>query len=275
MLDSSSEVRTPIDDARAEAISRLVTAGITTAREDVDALLAHAHNGGIEQFGQLVERRAAHEPLAHITGRARFRQLDIYVGPGAFVPRPETQSLIDWCIGALIGWPQPLIVDLASGTGVIPLCLAKARPDAFVHAVEIDAGAFGWLEHNIRENQVSVTAHHCDVNAVPHDLDGSVDMVVSNPPYVADDEIGNVDPEVRNYDPPVAIAGGSDGLDVIRSVEETARRLLRPGGLFAVEHSDRQGRSVPRLLAESGCWHDIVDHPDHLGRDRFATAVRR
>jgi release factor glutamine methyltransferase len=228
----------------------------------------------------LVLRRAQREPLEHLVGKVRFRSLDLLVGPGVFVPQPETSSVVQWAVDRLrellaSGVSHPVCVDLCTGSGTIALSLAAEVPAAVVHAVELDPGALAWTERNAKHHGLPVTLHPGDVAHALPGLDGTFDLVASNPPYVATGELEQVRPEVRDHDPAVALGAGNDGLDIIRAVEAAARRLLRPGGLLVVEHSDRQGESAPAVFANGGIWADVRDHQDHDGLDRFVTAVRR
>jgi release factor glutamine methyltransferase len=267
--------------------ARLATAGIDSPRHDAEELAAHvlgvrrgqlAAVGTIDpdaaaRLAELMRRRADREPVQHLTGRAGFRRIDVAVGPGVFVPRPETESVVEWCLDALRGEPTPLVVDLCAGSGVVALALAQELADAEVRAVESDADAYRWLSRNAADRTAAgdpaIIAHHADAARALAELDGTVDLVVSNPPYVADGK--PVDPEVRDHDPAVALRAGADGLAAIRLVERAARRLLRRGGQLAVEHSDDQGTAVPELLAAAG-WDDVEDHADLAGRPRFTTA---
>jgi release factor glutamine methyltransferase len=193
-----------------------------------------------------------------------------------FVPRPETESVVQWAIDAVNGTSAPLLVDLCTGSGAIALALAHEVPKATVHAVEQDPGALAWARRNA-DNRVTagdpaIQLHLGAAGDALHELDGTVDLVVSNPPYVPDGDL--VDPEVAEHDPPMAVFGGPDGLDVVRQVEQAARRLLKPGGVVVVEHSDRHGTMAPAVFTESGGWTDVRDHQDLTGRDRFVTARR-
>lgn len=270
-----------LDEVKA-ATALLTDAGLPSPRADAEELAAHVAKvdrsrlhtiteWDVAAFHRLVERRAARVPLQHLTGRAYFRNIVVQVGPGVFVPRPETEVVAGWAIEALAGVKSPVVVDLCSGSGVLALSIADEVAGAKVHAVELDQRAVAWLERNARGTRVQV--HRADAAVALPLLDGKVQAVVSNPPYVALDEMAEVDSEVRDHDPRQALVAGVDGLDVIRVVERRARRLLRRGGILVIEHSDRQGESVPALLEAAGSWTDIADHKDLTGRDRFATAV--
>jgi release factor glutamine methyltransferase len=282
----------PLRPALVEAAERLAAAGVESPRWDAEQLVAHVlgvartslpvvPNIDAAQYAALqalVVRRAGREPLQHIVGSVGFRYVELAVGPGVFIPRPETESVAGAAIDAArrTGVPKPVVVDLCSGSGAIALSVAHEVPNAVVHAVELDAGALEWLRRNAsareRAGDSPVTIHDGDAaHAVP-ELDGEVDVVVSNPPYVAEDELVQVDPEVRDHDPHLALVAGADGLDVIRSVERTAARLLKPGGVVVVEHSDRQGESAPALFTDG--WRDVSDHHDLVGRPRYVVATK-
>ena len=222
-------------------------------------------------------RRAARVPLQHLTGSVGFRYIELEVGPGVFVPRPETESVVQWAVDN-IGHGAPLVVDLCTGSGTIAFALANEVPGATVHAVERDAGALEWTRRNAKNRVAAgdpeVHLHLGSVEDCLPDLNGLVDLVASNPPYVAETERHLPDPEVVDHDPEIALFAGPDGLDVIRLVEQAARRLLKPGGLVVVEHSDRQGRTAPAVFERAGGWADVADHQDLTGRDRFVTATR-
>lgn len=223
----------------------------------------------------LVERRAAREPLQHITGRAPFRSLELAVGPGVFVPRPETEQVAQFAIDALraAAPPEPIGIDLGTGSGAIALAMATEVPHALVYGVENSARAFVWTKQNFRESgAANARAVFVDLAQALPELDGTVAVVISNPPYIPVGAIPR-DPEVRLFDPEHALYGGEDGLDVVRQVSHTARRLLHPGGTLVIEHGELQAADIAALLAADG-WRAIASHPDLLGRDRATTALR-
>jgi release factor glutamine methyltransferase len=281
-------------EALGDAVERLAAAGVESPRWDAEQLVAHVlgvartslpviPNLDAPQaaaLDALVARRAAREPLQHIVGSVGFRYIELAVGPGVFIPRPETESVAGWAVDAArrAFTPRPRVVDLCSGSGAIALAIAHEVPNAEVHAVELDAGALEWLRRNAsareRAGDAAVALHHADVSHAVPELDATVDVVVSNPPYVAEHELGHVEPEVADHDPHVALVAGPDGLDVIAEVERTAKRLLKPGGVVVVEHSDRQGESVPALFTAAGGWTAVADHPDLVGRPRFTVATK-
>ncbi len=227
----------------------------------------------------LLDQRAARVPLQHLTGRAPFRHLELAVGPGVFVPRPETEQLAGWALDRLAGIPAPVVIDLGSGSGALALAIANEHPGARVTAVERDPGAIEWTRHNAAaqaaagDTPVEVVSGDMTDPRLLRALDGSVDLVVSNPPYVPDG--ARVPREVADHDPPLALWGGPDGLDVVRGLLSTAARLLRPGGWLGIEHADQQGTSLPALVRAHGGFGDVADHPDLAGRPRFTTARRR
>ncbi|HSA49787.1 MAG TPA: peptide chain release factor N(5)-glutamine methyltransferase [Yinghuangia sp.] len=268
----------------AQATLRLADAGVPSPRFDAEELAAYVHgvkrgelhtvaDGDFDaRFWAAVARREAREPLQHITGRAFFRYLELQVGPGVFVPRPETEVVVGWAIEALraMDVAEPLVVDLCTGSGAIALAVAQEVPRSVVHAVELDERAFGYARRNAAGSRVNL--HHGDaLAALPH-LNGTVDLVISNPPYIPLEEWENVAPEARDHDPEMALFSGPDGLDVIRGLSRTAYRLLRPGGLVVVEHADTQGGTVPWIFNEESGWVDAADHRDLNNRPRFTTA---
>jgi release factor glutamine methyltransferase len=278
----------PLRDALAAATAELAAAGVPSPRHDAEALAAHllgVHRSELVRyaeidgagFAELVAARARRLPLQHLTGLAHFRYVTVAVGPGVFVPRPETEVMVGWLLDALRspggGGPAPVVVDLCTGSGAIALALAGELPAATVHAVELDPGAHDWAARNLAGS--SVTLHLGDAATALPELDGQVDAVISNPPYIPHEAWESVAPEVRDHDPAAALwGGGRDGLDLIRAIERTAARLLRPGGAVAVEHADAQGRSAPAVFVAARCWTEVADHQDLTGRDRFVTARR-
>ncbi|MFH8613787.1 peptide chain release factor N(5)-glutamine methyltransferase [Streptomyces sp. NPDC017979] len=268
----------------AQATQRLADAGVPSPRFDAEELAAFVH--GVKRgelhtvkdadfdarYWEAVARREAREPLQHITGRAFFRYLELQVGPGVFVPRPETESVVGWAIDAVRAMDvvEPLIVDLCTGSGAIALAMAQEVPRSRVHAVELSDSALTWARKNAEGSRVNLHQGNA-LSALP-ELDGQVDLVISNPPYIPLTEWEYVAPEARDHDPEMALFSGEDGLDTIRGIERTAHRLLRPGGLVVIEHADTQGGQVPWIFAEESGWTDAADHPDLNKRPRFATA---
>jgi release factor glutamine methyltransferase len=278
-------------DEIALATARLAEAGVESPRADAELIAANIHNvrraelfsvpdsAFDARFWVDISRREAREPLQHIIGRAYFRYLELEVGPGVFVPRPETEVMTGWAIDRLreMDVAEPVVIDLGTGSGAIALAIAQEVPRSRVHAIETDPMAFAWADRNITRYVDHYTAgrvllHDGDLTK-PESLDiaGPVDMVISNPPYIPVGSI--VPPEVAEYDPPRALWSGEDGLDAIRAVERLSRDLLRPGGYVAVEHADVQGAAVYWVFAEENGWRDTRNHKDLARRDRFVTAV--
>ncbi len=283
----------PLADALRGAAERLSYAGVPDP--DVDAELLAASVLGVGRgavmaaairgdtltaedavrFEGLVARRATREPLQHLTGTAPFRHLELRVGPGVFVPRPETEMVAQLAIDALSAAASatPVAVDLGTGSGAIALALATEVPHSRVFAAENSVDAFVWT----KENFAAVGADNAELafvdleHAFP-ELDGRVSVVASNPPYVPDDAIPR-DPEVRFFDPPPALYGGPDGLDIVRLVSRVGLRLAHSGGTIVIEHGEWQGEAVRELLAADG-WRAASTHVDLTMRDRATTAIR-
>ena len=270
--------------ARREAAARLRRAGVSSPECDADLLLAHVldvplgrlplvdalRTGEQEQYDALLARRAAREPLQHLTGTAAFRHVELAVGPGVFVPRPETELLAGWAIENALALPAPVVVDLCTGSGAIAKAVADEVPGADVHAVELDEGALAWAERNL--SGTGVDLRHGDLATAFDDLCGTVDVVVCNPPYIPLEAWESVAAEARDHDPHLALFSGQDGLDAIRVLEQRAALLLRHGGVVGAEHADVQGESAPGVFAASGRWADVTDHCDLAGRPRYLTA---
>nr|WP_237465686.1 peptide chain release factor N(5)-glutamine methyltransferase [Leucobacter luti] len=233
-----------------------------------------------EAATELAEERARRVPLQHLTGRAPFRAIELSVGPGVFVPRPETETVAQFAIDALQLVPveAPIAVDLCTGSGAIALSLAQEVPSAHVWALEKSREAHAWAERNVREwGDERVTLVLGDVADLPRipefaALAGRVHVLISNPPYVPADMVPR-DPEVRDHDPELALYGGSDGLDVVRTISTLARDLVLPGGVLVLEHAELQGAAIRALLAADG-WRAAATHQDLTGRDRATTALR-
>jgi release factor glutamine methyltransferase len=284
--------RQPLRLAILDAERILAGAGIDSARYEAEEIAAHVV--GVERMklplvplvdpqvvdgiGKLVHQRAKRIPLQHLLGWAPSGPVTVDVGPGVFIPRPETELLLDWGLRHLQGKSTPLVVDLCTGSAALALAVAHSRPDAVVHAVEMDRSALAWARRNADKQAAAgdtpIRLHAADVTApgVLSELDGAVDLVLCNPPYVPMGTV--VPPEVADHDPAQAVFSGGDGLDVIRPVVALAARLLAPRGGVAIEHDDTQGESVPALLASRRVLTDVQEHPDLVGRPRFATARR-
>jgi release factor glutamine methyltransferase len=279
----------------ADITARLTSAGVTSPGVDAEFLLAHvakmgrgevlAHvhqgfeltDGQAADLEELVLRRESREPLQHLLGVAPFMAFQVRVGPGVFVPRPETESLAERAIHTAstmaVGDSGLRIVDLCSGSGVLAIALARAIPHATVQALEISDDALPYLAHNIEDLAPEVVITHSSLESWASGVEpSSLDLIVSNPPYVPDAEIPN-DPEVQNYDPRLALYGGEDGLDLIRVIAEAASRALRPGGVVMLEHSNLQGAAVREALENQG-FRTVSTEQDLVGRDRFTQGYR-
>jgi release factor glutamine methyltransferase len=285
--------RQPLRLAVLEAERVLTDAGVASPRADAELLAAHVvgvprgrlpmvpliDTPVVETLRELVSRRAERVPLQHLTGTAAMGAIEVAVGPGVFIPRPETEVLLAWGLAALEDVAQPLVVDLCTGSGALALAVAHARPDAQVHAVERDPVALSWARRNadlrIAAGDTPVVLYTGDVAnpGLLAPLEGMAHLVLSNPPYVP---LGtSLPPEVALHDPPAAVFAGHDGLAVIPDVVRTGTRLLREGGNIAIEHDDSHADAVPALLAVRRVLTDVADHADLAGRPRFATARRR
>jgi release factor glutamine methyltransferase len=234
-----------------------------------------ADAGFLDTYDGLVEERLARIPLQHLTGRAHFRRLTLAVGPGVFVPRPETEVTTGLAIAAAsAAGPHPLVLDLCTGSGAIALAVKDELPAARVLGVELSDLAHGWAVANRDRLGLDVELRCGDATTAFDDLEGEADVVVSNPPYIPVGAVP-VDPEVRDHDPAVALYGGSlDGLAVPLAVAARAAVLLRAGGVLVMEHADSQGVPLPRALRATGEWVDVVDHTDLVKRPRTTVAVR-
>lgn len=278
---------------REHAISVLREAGVPSPEADTDLLIGHVlgmSRGQVQAkaligapvdaeqimtITEYVERRATREPVQHITGIAPFRTLELEVGPGVFVPRPETELVVQFAIDALMAVPSahPLAVDLGSGSGAIALAMAVEVPHAQVVAVENSPEAFVWTTRNVRRyGDDRVRLVFADLADALPELDGTVDVVASNPPYIPAGAVPR-DPEVRLYDPEHALYSGVDGLDAVHALVATAHRLLRPGGTLVIEHGELQAEAIAAIVRDGG-FTALSSHRDLLGRDRATTAHR-
>jgi release factor glutamine methyltransferase len=293
-------------DVIADGQRRLTAAGVPSP--DTDAMLLAAHVMGVPRgrlllhdrmdpqqrtaYERLLTRRVARVPLQHLVGAAAFRTLELQVGPGVFIPRPETELVAQAGIDALRALPpeERRAVDLCTGSGAVAFALAVEAAPAQVTAVEVDDAAVAWTRRNAegladmlgaassRVDVIQADARTCASDGGPlAGQRGAVAVVTMNPPYVPSGASVR-DPEVRDHDPALALYGGEDGLDVIRGAIDTAAALLQPGGLVVIEHSDEQGdeaeEGVPALLRADGRWRDVSDHRDLARKPRFTTATR-
>lgn len=306
----------PLRQLRDESVAALADAGVPSPAADAEQLIGHVlgisraamavrasvSTTDAERVAELVRRRGARVPLQHLTGRAPFRRLDLLVGPGVFVPRPETEILVEHALGALeqMRTDQPRqrlrVVELGTGSGAIAIALAVEAGPIDVVTVEVHGPARAWAARNIELHAESIRAAGSCVALVAADatspadvarqaaaagdsewLSGATDLVVTNPPYIPDGAVP-LDPEVRDFDPSEALFGGGDGLDIFRGFERTAAAMLRPRGALVVEHGDLQGEgtasnSVPTLLRGRG-WAHVTDYRDLSGRSRVTLATR-
>ena len=280
-----------------QAASDLREVGVSSAEQEARQLLAYAT--GVElarlplldavedaqaaHFQALIKKRTRRIPLQHLTGRAHFRFLEVEVGPGVFVPRPETEVMVGWAIEQLRPMVYavargesrqlPVVVELGTGSGAVAKSIALELTGTRVHAVELSEEAAAYAARNLADTTVEL--HVKDMIGALPELNGTVDLVIANPPYIPLTAFESVVPEVRDYDPPLALFSGDDGLDAIKVVTAEAARLLRPAGLLCIEHADVQGESAQRVLVQHGGFAGVRDHLDLSGRPRFVTAVRR
>ena len=286
--------RLPLRLALIEAAKQLDAAGVPSPRTDAELLASHLL--GVERtrlgliplvdpeviaaFDELVAQRVKRIPLQHIIGVASMGNIDVAVGPGVFIPRPETELLMGWALSFLegCGSKPPVVLDLCTGSGVLALSIAEARPDAVVHAVEKEPAALAWARRNAADREAAgdtpIHLHQGDVtdrNLLPG-LEGGVDLVVSNPPYIP--EGVQLQPEVMDYDPHTALFGGADGLSVIKPMISNIARWLRIGGAAGIEHDDTNGDGVAALFSARRVFGEVAQHPDLAGRPRFVVARR-
>lgn len=266
-----------------EVASRLAAAGHPQAQAEARLLVAHALGVEVNQLVTagpptpeqaitvvgLLERRLEGVPVQHLLGRTWFRTVELLVGPGVFIPRPETELLVGWALDRLIDVATPLVVDLGTGSGAIAKAFWTEHPGSRVVAVELSEEARVWAERNFEGTDIELRA--ADLADACPDLSGEVDAVLSNPPYVPTRLRDQLPAEVLDHDPEMAVFSGDDGLDALRAVSRTARRLLRPGGFLVVEHDDSHGAEVVALLEADG-WRDVEQHVDLTGRDRHVSA---
>jgi release factor glutamine methyltransferase len=275
-------LRRAIDSATA----LLAAAGIDSARFDAEQLAAHltgTDRGRLtliesiddEFFGRyrdVVAARSRRVPLQHLIGTAAFGPVVLHVGPGVFIPRPETEAVLAWVTAQRLD-TRPVIVDLCTGSGALAVALAQHRPAARVIGIDDSDAALEYARRNTEGTGVELV--HADVTTpgLLPELDGRVDLVVANPPYVPDSVV--LEPEVAQHDPPHAVFGGPDGMTVIDALVRLAGRWLRAGGLFAVEHDDTTSARTVELVESTGLFDDIKSRQDLAGRPRFVTARRR
>ncbi|MGX9787116.1 peptide chain release factor N(5)-glutamine methyltransferase [Mycobacterium sp. MMS18-G62] len=268
-------------DAAAVALAE---AGVGSPRTDAELLAAHA--AGTERgrlvlaeadreflvcYDDLVTRRARRVPLQHLTGTAAFGPVTVDVGPGVFIPRPETESLLEWAVAQQLS-RKPVIVDLCTGSGALALALSKTWPDARVVAVDDSDEALVYARRNVAGTPVELVKADVTRPDLLPELDGQVDLVVANPPYIPDGAA--LEPEVAEHDPAHALFGGPDGMAVIDRIVELAARWLRSGGRCAVEHDDTTSEATVEAFTQAGQFTDVTARHDLTGRPRFVTATR-
>lgn len=280
------EIPETLGAAVSRAAEILADAGVPSPRTDAELLAEHLVGGGLgrlralmltdaptpEGYGELVAERARRIPLQHITGIAYFRYLELKVGPGVFIPRPETESVAQLVIDRALSLPHPRVVDLGTGSGAIAGAVAQEVPQAEVHAVEFSTLAHAWAERNLAPLGVQLVQG--DLRDALPEYDGTADVVVSNPPYIPAAAIPN-EPEVALHDPPEALyGGGDDGMELPTAAAASAARLLKDGGFFVMEHAEIQAGWIAALLERTGDWLQITTHQDLNGKDRATSAVR-
>ena len=271
--------------AVSEATAILRDAGVPSPRVDAELLADHLLKVGLgrlrammlgdtpapEGYAELVAERAGRVPLQHITGVAHFRYLELAVGPGVFIPRPETESVAQLVIDHVKGMPSPRIVDLGTGSGAIAGSIAHEVPGAEVHAVEYSPLAHAWAAKNLAPLGVHLVLG--DLRTALPELNGTFDVVVSNPPYIPAEAIPN-EPEVALHDPPEALyGGGADGMELPTAAAASAARLLRPGGFFVMEHAEVQAGWIAAMMGRAGMWRNITTHMDLNHKERATSAV--
>jgi release factor glutamine methyltransferase len=276
---------TPLREAITRAAGTLAAAGIDSARTDAEFLAAHAAGtergrlalaepvdpGFFDRFADAIATRARRVPLQHITGIAAFGPLQLQVGPGVFIPRPETEAILEWALAQRLP-ESPVIVDLCTGSGALAVALATAIPGATVIAVDDDPAALDYARRNTASTPVRLVAADVTEPGLLPDLLGAVDLVVANPPYIPAG--AELEPEVSHHDPHHALFGGVDGMAVIRPLVRRAADWLRTGGMLAVEHDDTTSRACVEAVRDTGAFTDVTPRRDLAGRLRFVTARR-
>lgn len=277
----SLRIRDAIDSAAAD----FADAGIRSARYDAEELAAHAAGTdrgrlalldapGDDFFGryrELVVARRSRIPLQHLIGTAAFGPVTLQVGPGVFIPRPETEAMLEWALAQQLS-PQSVIVDACTGSGALAIALARSLPVARVLAVDDSETALDYARRNSAGTSVELIRADVTTPGLLSEFNGDVELMISNPPYIPEGAV--LDPEVAQHDPEHALFGGPDGMSVITPLAGLAARLLRAGGLFAVEHDDTTADATVETLRSTGFFDDVVSRSDLTGRPRFVTAVR-
>jgi release factor glutamine methyltransferase len=277
----TTRLRCAIDSAT----TLLADAGIHSARFDAEELAAHLSgtqrgrlslmdppdDAFFDRYHAVITARSRRVPLQHITGIAGFGPLALFVGPGVFIPRPETEAMLEWAIAQWLPG-SPVIVDVCTGSGALALGLAQHWPTARILGIDDSTAALEYARRNAVGTKVELVHADATDPGLLAELDGQVDLVLANPPYVPDGV--ELEPEVAEHDPPHAVFGGRDGMTVINAVIRLAARWLRPGGFFAVEHDDTTSSLTSELISSTGRFDDVVARTDLTGRPRFVTARR-
>jgi release factor glutamine methyltransferase len=267
-----------------DAATALAAVGIDSARTDAEQLAAHVAGVDrgrlmfvdpdpdfLDRFRLIIGQRAQRIPLQHLVGSAAFGPVTLSVGPGVFIPRPETEALLEWAHAV----PVPaggVIVDLCTGTGALALALAAYRPDTRVIAVERSADALRYARANVEGSTIELIRADVTERDVLAEINATVDLVVANPPYIPDGV--QLEPEVAEHDPHAALFGGPDGMAVITPIVGLVARLLRPGGQVGIEHDDTTSAATVDVFGGAGVFTAIAARRDLAGRHRFVTAVR-
>jgi release factor glutamine methyltransferase len=263
----------------------LARAGIESARYDAEELAAHLagvergrlplldppNDRFFERYRDVVTARSRRVPLQHLTGTVSFGPVTLEVGPGVFIPRPETEALLEWASTQRLG-ARPVVVDLCTGSGALAVALARNWPAARVIGVDDSDTALDYARRNTQGTAVELLCGDIATPGLLSELDGMADLVVANPPYVPD--CASLEAEVAQHDPPHAVFGGPDGMTVIAAVVRLAGRLLRPGGMFAVEHDDATSWKTIEMVVATTLFDDVAARVDFVGRPRFVTARR-
>lgn len=292
MTAEVSPTQVSLEDLLRDAVGRLRDAGVPSARVDAEILLAHvlgesrgraaalalagrrADPETAERLRSLVDERARRVPLQHLTGLAPFRGLELRIGPGVFIPRPETEQVAQAALDHLqcVRVSRPRVIDLGTGSGALAAAIAAEHPAAEVHAVELSEQAAAWARVNLEPH--GVTLHRQDLREVPAEWEAAFDVVVSNPPYIPPGMVPT-EAEVREHDPELALyGGGPDGLQVPWAVVDSAAALLSAGGWMIMEHAEVQAATIAARLAEDPRFAQVRTHQDLTGRDRATSAVR-
>ncbi|GAA1351815.1 peptide chain release factor N(5)-glutamine methyltransferase [Arthrobacter koreensis] len=276
-----------LETALRDAAAELAAAGVPSPRVDAELLAAHLLGESVgrvkalaftdaaapEGYAELVAERARRIPLQHLTGKAYFRRLELAVGPGVFVPRPETETVAQLAIDHALVVPAPArVADLGTGSGAIAGSVAAEVPGAQVVAVELSPLALAWARRNLEPLGVQVLEG--DLRTALAGQEGTFDVVASNPPYIPAGAVPN-EPEAAEHDPAMALyGGGEDGMELPDAAARTAARLLKPGGYFVMEHAEVQAGTIAERLAADPAWQDVASHNDLNDRPRATSAVR-